>query len=118
MAVDTRRFASLFLQGESTKAPDWTPATDIYRIPTGWLVKIELAGVHRDDLELAMRGRTLSVRGRRRDGCLSPGCRQLHMEIAYSRFERQIELPPDLAAARISSDYRDGMLHILIEREG
>jgi HSP20 family molecular chaperone IbpA len=40
------------------------------------------------------------------------------MEISYSRFERQIDLPPDLEAARISSDYRDGMLHILIERGG
>jgi HSP20 family protein len=118
MAVDTRRFVSLFLQGEPTRAPDWTPATDIYRTPNGWMVKMELAGVRPEDLELALRGRSLFVRGRRRDCCQGPNCRQLHMEISYSRFERQIDLPPDLEAARISSDYRDGMLHILIERGG
>ena len=70
-----------------------------------------------EDVELTVRGQALRIRGRRRDCCLEPGCRQLHMEIAYSRFERQVELPGDLQRAKIDTDFRDGMLLVRIQRE-
>jgi HSP20 family protein len=34
------------------------------------------------------------------------------LEIAYSRFEREIELPAELDPAHVSTEYRDGMLLI------
>ena len=70
------------------------------------------------DVELTARGRALRVRGRRRDCCLEPECRLVHMEIAYSRFERQVELPGDLDYARITSEFRLGMLLVRVQREG
>src|SRR4051812_38170843 len=114
MAVDSIRFVSLVLQNAAKAAPEtaWQPADDIYRIPDGWLVKIELAGVKPDDVGMALRGRTLIVRGRRRDCCMGPDCKQLHMEIAYSPFERSIELPADLTSVAIDSEFSDGMLMI------
>jgi HSP20 family molecular chaperone IbpA len=39
------------------------------------------------------------------------------MEIAYSRFERQVELPGDLQSARIETEFRHGMLLVRITRE-
>jgi HSP20 family molecular chaperone IbpA len=36
------------------------------------------------------------------------------MEIAYSRFERVLELPCDLGRAEIETTYRDGMLFVHI----
>ncbi len=118
MRGDTVRFVSLLFSTEAERAPEWRPATDVYRTPDGWLVKFELAGVRREDVEFAVRGRALRVRGRRRDCCLEPGCRQVHMEIAYSRFERQVELPGDLELARIETEFRDGMVLVRIQREG
>src|SRR4051794_19273554 len=98
MARDTVQFVSLFYSagGERPEAKpaaaEWRPATDVYRTADGWLVKFELAGVAAEDITLSARGNALRVRGRRRDCCAAPGCRQVHMEIAYSRFERQVEL--------------------------
>jgi HSP20 family protein len=117
MARDAVRFVSLFYSSEVEQAPEWRPATDVYRAPDGWLVKFELAGVEPEDIELSIRGRALRVRGRRRDCCLLPECRQMHMEIAYSRFERQVELPGELDAARIETEFRHGMLLVRIHRE-
>jgi HSP20 family protein len=117
MARDTVRFVSLLFTTEAERAPQWQPATDLYVTPDGWLVKLELAGVYPDDVELALIGRTLRVRGRRRDCCAQPGCRLAHMEIAYSRFERVVELPGDLHRARIVTEFRHGMLLVRIQRE-
>jgi HSP20 family protein len=117
MPHDTVRLVTLFLSAETERAPEWRPATDVYRTPDGWLVKFELAGVLPEDIELSVRARALRVRGRRRDCCLEPECRQVHMEIAYSRFERQVELPGDLQSARVETEFRHGMLLVRIIRE-
>jgi HSP20 family protein len=111
-----RLLQTLFWPAAGTfQPPHWQPAADVYRIDTGWLVKFELAGVRPDDMDLEARGQWLTLRGSRRDCALEHGCRCLHMEIAYSRFERSIELPCDLTRAEISSQYKDGMLLVYIQ---
>jgi HSP20 family protein len=117
MARDVVRFVSLFYTAGVEQTPEWRPATDVYRTADGWLVKFELAGVRPEDTELTARGRALRVRGRRRDCAMEPGCRQVHMEISYTRFDRQVELPADLQQAQIETDFRDGMLLVRIRRE-
>src|SRR5919198_6046253 len=88
----------------------WRPSADVYRTARGWLVKFELAGVRPEDIDLQVLGRRMVLRGVRRD-CVPPGgCSYYRMEIAYSRFERAIELPCDLRRADITTEYRDGML--------
>lgn len=117
MSQDSIRMVSFFLQHEVEREPDWRPATDVYRTRDGWLVKFELAGVQPEDIELTRRGRFIRVRGRRRDCCLEPGCRQVHMEIAYSRFERQVELPANVESLTMQTEFRHGMLLIRVQRE-
>jgi HSP20 family protein len=96
----------------------WQPAADVYRMPVGWLVKFELAGVRREDIDVTVQGRVLTVRGRRRDRCsVQEGCHCYTMEIAYDRFERSLELPCDLGSAAVDAEYRDGMLLVHIRTE-
>ncbi len=96
----------------------WQPAADVYRTPAGWLVKVELAGVRQEDIELYTSGRVLLVRGKRWDRPMTVGCRLHSLEIAYSAFERCIELPADLERLRLSTEYRDGMLWIQLSTSG
>jgi HSP20 family protein len=95
----------------------WHPAVDVYRTPSGWMLKFDLAGVNPDEISVSLRGRFLTVSGCRRDCTTEEGCRHYLMEISYSRFERTIELPCCLEPARIATDYRDGMLLVRIETE-
>jgi hypothetical protein len=34
----------------------WYPSADVYQTPEGWLVKVELAGVSAEDLEIDIQG--------------------------------------------------------------
>jgi HSP20 family molecular chaperone IbpA len=118
MATDEVRFPHvLFLPAVKTPEDVWQPRADVHRIPGGWLVKLELAGVDPDEIRLATRGSMLWIEGTRRDArvqeCL--GCH--HMEIAYSRFERTLELPGLSESAELGVSYRDGMLLIRIQTE-
>src|SRR5262249_20774510 len=92
----------------------WRPAADIYQSRQGYLVKLDLAGVRPEDVEVSFRGSQLTVRGVRRDCTAHEGCQYYRLEIAYSRFERTLELPCRLDRARITTEYRDGMLLVQI----
>lgn len=118
MATDSIHFVSFFVQqAEAQRAADWHPATDVYRTPIGWLLKFELAGVQPEDIELTVHGRSVRVSGTRRDCCRGADCRQVRMEIAYNRFERQVELPDDLVYTQVETEFRHGMLLVSIHRE-
>ena len=51
------------------------------------------------------------------DAVVSEGHRAYSMEISYNRFERVVELPCRLTGARISSEYRNGMLIVRLHTE-
>lgn len=95
----------------------WQPAADVYRTHSGWLVKFDLAGVRRNDVRLTIHGSELTLSGCRRDELIEEGFLHYRMEIAYSCFERTIEMPCDLARAEILTEMRDGMLLIRITPE-
>jgi HSP20 family protein len=102
---------------EECQRVDWRPAADVYSTPRGWLIKLDLAGVRPHEIEVSVRGQRLVVRGIRRDCVLDEGHRYHSLEISYNRFERTLNLPCDLEAARIDTDYRDGMLFIYLQLE-
>src|SRR5262245_6083326 len=119
MARDLIRIMNvLFLPAaEAPRQPAWAPAADVYHTHDGWLVKFELAGVRAEDITLEVGGNRLTVRGVRRDCVPEEWCRCYQMEIAYSHFERTVQLPSRLERARLLTDYRDGMLLVHIRTE-
>jgi HSP20 family protein len=96
----------------------WTPAADIYQTGDGWIVKIELAGVDVDDLEIVIDGRTMSVRGCRRDTFYGQGVSYHQMEIMYSRFSKTLHFPCVIDGATFVRDYRDGLLILHLRSAG
>jgi len=96
----------------------WEPSVDVHRTRDGWLLKFELAGVRPEDVTVSLRGRRISVSGRRRDSMVEEGCSYYSMEISYSRFERTVEMPGDLAGARIAIEALNGLLLVRVMTEG
>lgn len=92
----------------------WRPSADIYRTATGWLVKLELAGVRAEDLRVEQKDRWLIVTGARRDTQLETGCSCQSLEISYDSFERRFEFPTDLSQLPIRTEFQHGMLLIRI----
>ena len=109
---------SFFVPTRHPCAPDWQPPVDVYRCPRGGLVKVDLAGVRRDEIRVSCRQRQLVITGERRDCRVIDGQQAYSMEICYSQFERRIELPVEIEQLDIQVDYRDGMLLISLSQEG
>jgi HSP20 family protein len=107
---------SLFLPArEGCREACWCPPADIYRTREGWTVKLDLAGVKPEDVRISAQGRRLKVCGSRRDCSVTEGCSMYQMEISYSQFSRELELPCEVESAELALEYRDGMLFIQIQ---
>lgn len=95
----------------------WKPPADIMRRGERWFIKLEVAGVCPEEVEISARDNALRVRGCRRDMLLEHGYFYHSLEISYSRFERIIELPFRIDKENIRWQYRDGMLLIQLDKE-
>lgn len=116
--MDRVRFPHvLFLPALKLPEETWQPRADAYRLQDGWLVKFELAGIRPEHVDVSIRGNTLCVHGARRDERLQECLNCYRLEIAYSRFERILELPGLSEADRLEATYRDGMLVVRIMTE-
>ncbi|MGD9723160.1 MAG: Hsp20/alpha crystallin family protein [Pirellulales bacterium] len=111
MAHDFQRAGDLFLAAaRAFQQTEWRPAVDVYQTRDGWVLKYELAGVSPQELQLSVRGRVVSLRGLRRDVRREDAQQSYSLEISYNQFERSLELPCDLDAMQVDTEYRDGML--------
>ena len=90
----------------------WVPNTDVYSAETGLVIKVELAGMRREDLELTIEENRLRISGQRPDGCRAPKCKFLVMEINYGFFESVIELPEGYDLSQAKAAYQNGFLRI------
>jgi HSP20 family protein len=90
----------------------WTPNTDVYVTETGLVIKVELAGMRKEDLQVVMEGLRVKISGHRPDGCRAPKCKFLVMEIDYGGFETVIELPEGYDLQNAKAAYQNGFLRI------
>ena len=92
--------------------PHWTPATDLYTTDAGLVVKVELAGMRSEHLEITVEGNRLRISGNRPDGCRAAKCNFLVMEINYGPFESVLEVPPGYDLSLAKAAYLNGFLRI------
>lgn len=99
----------------------WVPRVDVFELRDVVVVRVELAGIRPDEVQLRYveERHALSLRGERRDEPLlgEPGVRPQLLEIEYGEFAREIALPPgevDAQAAR--TQLSNGLLTVVLPR--
>ncbi len=90
----------------------WAPNTDVYATETGLVIKVELAGMKSDSLDIVAEGSRLRISGVRQDSCRSSHSSFLVMEITYGPFETVLDLPADYDLNLAKAVYLNGFLRI------
>ncbi|PYR59641.1 MAG: molecular chaperone [Acidobacteria bacterium] len=91
----------------------WVPPVDIYETDAKEIVlKAELPGLRREDIDLTVENNTLTVRGERRadDGVRED--RYHRRERVHGIFSRSFTLPNTVDGAHVKAEYRDGVLTV------
>ena len=95
----------------------WQPYTDVYETKDAVVIKMELAGVKKEDLSVKLYDNRLTIRGDRKDSAHGEKRIYHQVEINYSEFERAIILPETVREQAIKAEYKDGFLSITILKE-
>jgi|SRR3712207_7088216 len=100
---------------ESHQPTAWVPAVDIYAQGDDIVIRCELAGVEKDDVEVSLSDGTLWIWGQRTDDPSAGDDVSFYVrERRYGPFRRSIDLPKPIDRDRISARYVDGLLEITI----
>ncbi len=95
----------------------WCPAADVLEVRDGWIVKLELAGVAPDEVEISIDDRTLHVTGTRRDIAVGESVSYYQMEITYSRFHKKLQFPCTIKDVGVERVSRHGLLVLHLRRK-
>lgn len=90
----------------------WVPNTDVFDSGSAIVVKVELSGISKEDLELTVDGNKLIVSGQRHDESRCGKRTYRVMEINYGAFRSVIELPEGYDLAQARAAYHNGFLQI------
>lgn len=94
----------------------WYPAADVYQTEEGWVVKVELAGVSTEDVQIDVQGNILIISGSRKDHSCSVGNSYQQMEITYSSFEKTLRFPASIEGVQLDHMFENGLLIIRLRK--
>ncbi len=90
----------------------WTPVADVYETGDSFVVLMELPGIDEDDVEVAVDGDRLVVKGERRPRLPARPDRFHRMERSHGPFARSFALTQAVDPDDVSAQFRDGLLRI------
>jgi len=97
-------------------APFWIPNTDVLVNAAGeMIIKLELAGLAKDDVELSVERQTLKVSGQRPNAD-DQGAHYEVLEMHYGRFESVIEVPEEYDLTRANAVFVNGVVRLVVPR--
>ena len=98
-----------------THATAWIPTTDIFARGDDLVIRCELPGVSRDDIDVSLSNGVLTISGERTSGLNEQELTYYTRERYFGHFRRSISLPDGVEGSKVSADFEDGLLEISIE---
>jgi HSP20 family protein len=94
----------------------WTPALDVYEDKENFIVKAELPGMKREDIDVSLHGGALSISGERKSETKHEDAEVHRTERFSGRFQRTVTLPAVVAADKVKAQYKDGVLTVTLPK--
>ncbi|HYX78452.1 MAG TPA: Hsp20/alpha crystallin family protein [Solirubrobacterales bacterium] len=94
----------------------WVPAMDLLETDDHLVLRADLPGLDREDVNLEIKDGVLTVSGERRAEHEERGKNFYRAERAFGSFSRSLTLPEHVDAEKISADFEKGVLEIRIPK--
>jgi HSP20 family protein len=94
----------------------WEPSLDFSETPKEYVVRLEVPGINRDDLDVNLDGNLLTLSGKREFHKQEKGEDFLWEEREEGRFMRTLRLPTAVEQGKIDANYNDGILTVKLPK--
>ena len=108
-----RAFGDAYGRGDELTSGSWVPPVDIYQTGEHELVlKAELPGMSREEIEITVENSTLSIKGDKKLAADVKDDEFHRIERRYGAFNRTFSLPSTVDPNRVAADYQNGVLTV------
>lgn len=104
------------IHDEEFERSGWTPPVDIYETENHIVLKAELSGIDKKDIEVEIRDNILMLKGERKVEKNVQEENYHRMERSYGIFQRVFTLPYAVSKDNITAKYHDGVLEIVLQK--
>jgi HSP20 family protein len=104
-------------QEEPMAVAEWSPLVDISEDDQEYLIKAELPEVKKEDVKVTAQEGTLTIMGERKFEKEEKGKKYHRVERAYGTFGRSFSLPDDASPAKVSAEFKDGVLTVHLMKD-
>ena len=94
----------------------WTPALDVYEDKDNVIVKAELPGMKREEINVSLHDGSLSISGERKSEEKYGDAEVYRTERFFGRFQRTVTLPTAVASDKVKAQYKDGILTVTLPK--
>jgi len=102
---------SLIRSGEGA---GWNPTVDIFKKGDDYVLKTELPGITKDDIDITIQDNVVSLKGVKKVENEVKEEDYYHCERTFGSFQRNFELPSLIDRKKVKASYKDGVLEVTL----
>jgi len=101
-----------FNRGAQQFMGGWGPAVDLYEDKDNLVVRAELPGMKKEDIDISLHEGVLTLSGERKEESQHKDTEVYRAERFVGRFQRSLTLPRPVTADQVQATYTDGILTV------
>ena len=94
----------------------WSPALDVFEDKDNVVVKAELPGMKKEEIQISLHGDVLTLSGERKEEQKHPEGDIHRSERFVGKFQRTLSLPTLVDADKVKASYKDGILTVTLPK--
>ena len=110
-------FGNFTASDEELVSGTWVPPVDVAEVQDRIIVRAELPGMKREDIQIEFENGLLTIRGERKLEKDNAGLSYHRVERQYGNFIRTFTLPRTVDPERITASYKDGVLELDVPKK-
>ncbi|MDW3095777.1 MAG: Hsp20/alpha crystallin family protein [Gammaproteobacteria bacterium] len=103
--------------GQLENASRWMPSVDVIEREDHYILKADLPGVDRKDIEIVFEDGALTLKGERSDNSESDHDGYKRLERSYGGFLRSFRMPENIDADNITAKSEHGVLEVRVPKQ-
>jgi HSP20 family protein len=94
----------------------WVPVLDVFEDKDSVVVKVELPGLKKEEIDISLHDGALSISGERKLEEKQEDAETYRSERFYGRFHRSVTLPTPVNTEKVKAAYKDGILTVTLPK--
>jgi len=90
----------------------WSPALDVSDDKDNLVVKVELPGLKKEEINLSLHDGVLTISGERKREVEKKDGESFRSERYFGKFQRSVTLPTAVDSNKVNASYKDGVLTV------